>query len=1095
MTESFGTHGVDATADPLMRRLIHAVDHLRAEAERATKANIELREQLKARLTRLEQDARREAEGFTTSHLGTELREAVEAAAQSRAPTRSTQAVPLSLSEAGLEWKQLSEQAYLAKQDLVAQFARWNAKTFKTSRNKPTVPDQFWEATARLDEIHRAAPALRDGFVSHAIASHAHLNADLSRDSRARADALAEVFTDGRVLIERIASNLELPGAGWADPRWQAAEPAETLGRYIRLGEFRPSLPSVAGEITIPALIDFPFQHGIALQAGVQGRDSAIALARAIMLRLLAAVPPGRVNFVVVDPLSLGRTVADFRHLAEFDERLVDAKTWTSERDIERRLDELASHLEVVISKHLRGQFESIDVYNQYAGEVAEPYRVLVVFDYPHGFGERSARQLLSLIENGPRCGVHTILLCDPDSADPPTSIERLAHSMQGVHWSATGQPVATLPPPIGSVRMDFVPDIAPAAEFAVDGQPTNSSARLLTAVGEAARQTQSGPVTLERVLPILNRMIAAGRSADAPQVTDGAPTITADDPASWWSATTAAGATAVIGRSGAQDVAALHFSSTEVAGGAIMVGLPRSGKSTALHAAITSLALLYPPEELELYLVDSKHGVEFQVYAALPHARLVSVHSEREFAVAVLKSLVHEISRRADLMKSHGGGVANITDYRAATGVQLSRVVLVMDEFHEVFEDNDALGQAAFDTFSDIVRQGPFAGVHIVLSSQTLSGMPAMDRQTLDLLPMRIAFMCNELDADYVMGESQKEARALNTQGEGVFNPLRGTSGRTKRFKGLYIPSDQRNRLLHDIVAKAKATGVYRVPRVFDGESLAAVPSLPRDEPVRPQVAIGEPFDLNDFVGLTLRRRRGTNVLLVGGDDDTAVDHALHGAMHSFLRAAKANGLTSEVVDLLDDGVLGRDAVDLRELCEMTGNRYSRSAELEEALARSVDLADQRHQSSRFDEPAHLLLINGLQRAFDMAPYEPDALRFDSDDDLDAPAAPTSGQRLYALATTGPDVGVHTVVLIDSLAQFERRCGRELLAEFELRIAGASTRPGDVGLLAETHADVKLMRNQLALLDRARSSDRRVRGYPLERRPTGMDERNVDGI
>ncbi len=32
----------------------------------------------------------------------------------------------------------------------------------------------------------------------------------------------------------------------------------------------------------------------------------------------------------------------------------------------------------------------------------------------------------------------------------------------------------------------------------------------------------------------------------------------------------------------------------------------------------ILSMAMLYSPDELELYLIDAKHGVEFKVYATL---------------------------------------------------------------------------------------------------------------------------------------------------------------------------------------------------------------------------------------------------------------------------------------------------------------------------------------------------------------------------------------------------------------------------------------------------------------------------------------------
>ena len=58
-----------------------------------------------------------------------------------------------------------------------------------------------------------------------------------------------------------------------------------------------------------------------------------------------------------------------------------------------------------------------------------------------------------------------------------------------------------------------------------------------------------------------------------------------------------------------------------------------------------------YTPEELELYLVDFKQGVEFKTYAAheLPHARVVAIESDREFGLSVLEKLDAELRRRAE--------------------------------------------------------------------------------------------------------------------------------------------------------------------------------------------------------------------------------------------------------------------------------------------------------------------------------------------------------------------------------------------------------------------------------------------------------------
>lgn len=55
-----------------------------------------------------------------------------------------------------------------------------------------------------------------------------------------------------------------------------------------------------------------------------------------------------------------------------------------------------------------------------------------------------------------------------------------------------------------------------------------------------------------------------------------------------------------------------------------LIAGKTGSGKSTLLHVMVTNLALWYAPDQVELYLVDFKQGVEFKTYVThhLPHAR-----------------------------------------------------------------------------------------------------------------------------------------------------------------------------------------------------------------------------------------------------------------------------------------------------------------------------------------------------------------------------------------------------------------------------------------------------------------------------------------
>ena len=98
-----------------------------------------------------------------------------------------------------------------------------------------------------------------------------------------------------------------------------------------------------------------------------------------------------------------------------------------------------------------------------------------------------------------------------------------------------------------------------------------------------------------------------------------------------------------------------------------LIAGKTGSGKSTLLHAIITNLALIYGPDEVELYLVDFKKGVEFKTYAthALPHARVVAIESERGFGLSVLQRLDRELKARGDAFREQG--VQDIASFREA--------------------------------------------------------------------------------------------------------------------------------------------------------------------------------------------------------------------------------------------------------------------------------------------------------------------------------------------------------------------------------------------------------------------------------------------
>ena len=131
------------------------------------------------------------------------------------------------------------------------------------------------------------------------------------------------------------------------------------------------------------------------------------------MFRLLTSLPPGQVRFTIIDPIGIGRNFGAFMHLADFDGALVTNQVWTDPRQIEERLADLAVHMETVTQKYLRNEYATIEEYNAVAEEVAEPYRVLVVADFPTKFDEKSAARLAAIAAGGVPCGVLTLVAAD----------------------------------------------------------------------------------------------------------------------------------------------------------------------------------------------------------------------------------------------------------------------------------------------------------------------------------------------------------------------------------------------------------------------------------------------------------------------------------------------------------------------------------------------------------------------------------------------------------------------------------------------------------------------------------------------------------
>ncbi len=463
------------------------------------------------------------------------------------------------------------------------------------------------------------------------------------------------------------------------------------IGDYeIDLRRFPKGLPATKELATnptavrIPAVLPFPQNPSLVLKSSEEGRSVAVEVLQTAMLRLLTLLPPGKVRFTVIDPLGLGENFAGFMHLADFDELLISGRIWTEPDQIEKQLGNLTEHMESVFQKYLRNEFESIEEYNVHAGEVAEPYRVLVVANFPTGFTERAAQRLASIATSGPRCGVFTLTSIDTKPNLPhgfdPADLEANAALFQ---WR-NREFVTTA---FGSEPIPLRPDPPPRpAVFA----------SIVRMVGEHSKDVRRVEVPFRRIIPSDDQL---------------------------WTADSRRGIDCPLGRAGATKLQHMRFGSG-TSQHVLVAGKTGSGKSTLLHVLITNLALRYSPSEVEFYLIDFKKGVEFKTFATheLPHARVIAVESDREFGTSVLERLDTELKTRGDIFRE--AGVQDVESFRnARPEFPMPRILLVVDEFQEFFTEDDRYSQTASLLLDRLVRQGRAFGIHVLLGSQSLGG------------------------------------------------------------------------------------------------------------------------------------------------------------------------------------------------------------------------------------------------------------------------------------------------------------------------------------------------------------------------------------
>lgn len=834
---------------------------------------------------------------------------------------------------------------------------------------------------------------------------------------------------DFRAGIERMQRECDRLFPDFAEAVWADWEPPREYPPAVRVGRMRLGLARLPDgipaderlcppqtEFTLPLLLPFPDKSLLMFDAPGTGRAAAIEALRAIMLRLLVSNPPGKVRLTIFDPVGLGENFSAFMHLADFDDKLVGGRIWTESAQFDKRLADLTEHMENVLQLYLRNEFASIQEYNASAGEMAEPYRVLVVANFPANFSDNGARRLLSVVSSGARCGVYTLLALDRKLPMPRgfdlADLEAMAMTLR---WDGR----------------EFAWRHADCGELPVE---------------------LDRPPEHERFTELVRRVGQAGLNADRVEVSFSHVAPGNDE---IWSADSRRGIDVPLGRAGAMKLQHLRLgegTSQHV----LIAGKTGSGKSTLLHVLATNVALRYGPDEVELYLIDFKKGVEFKAYAAagLPHARVIAIESEREFGLSVLERLDEELRQRGDVFRR--AGAQEIAAYRDANPTaRMPRILLIVDEFQELFVEDDRIAQQAALLLDRLVRQGRAFGIHVLLGSQTLAGAYTLPRATIGQMAVRIALQCSDADAHLILSEENTAARLLGRPGEAIYNDANGLFEGNHPFQIAWLPEAEREALLAKINQVAEQRGARpAAPIVFEG-NLPADPAtnqplgalIERDAwpPPAPAPAawLGAAVAIKEPIAARFARQSGANLLVVGQHAEATLG-VMAAALVSLAAqhppcaesagegrfAGKGPGGARFVVldgtrpDAPEAGLWRRVADALPHAVRVAGVREAATVieELSAELAR-------RAENRRDDDPPVFFWIHDLGRFRELRK---------ADDDFgfrrgDGPASPA--EQLSAILRDGPPLGLHALVWCDSYNNVNRWLDRQALRDFEMRV------------------------------------------------------------
>lgn len=626
--------------------------------------------------------------------------------------------------------------------------------------------------------------------------------------------------------------------------------------------------------------LSLPFVHemgksfNLVIHQSKENKRDVIRATQSFLYRYLAGIPVTLLNVSVFDPVGRGGSLQPFLEFKKKSD-VFDSEIYTTNAQITQKLKDLTNYIDSFIQEKLGSSYSDFHDYNLHNLQKPETVKLLIMYDFPTKMTSECLDLLQNIVRYAGKCGIVVIFCHDRDAQfDVDYHIEELKKQVNDLIQNST--------------EIDYVNGMLQVKQknLLLD-VGTLPKEELLTKFFElysgSSEVINNQGLSFTDIIAEQKFALDSGKRLAIPiGIGDGNKVINLD-----------------LGNDSSHH--------------GLIVGATGSGKSTLLHTIIMSGMLNYRPDQLQFYLMDFKSGTEFKIYESfrLPHIRLLALDAMQEFGESILESIVEEMEHRSSLFKN--AGQTSLHGYKEATGKEMPRLLVLMDEFQVLFNDssNRKVAMHCAELTKRIVTEGRAFGVNLIMATQSTRVISDLSLSSgiIEQMRVRIGLKCGETDARYMFSDAN-DRQALEMMkgpiGTAVIN-LDYTEKNNQGFRVAYCDLDEQQRAL-ELISNEFSMEPCQL-QVFEGQRSPVLidylkqmdPSLVNNLKKTVTAYLGEPIKVAEPISITMSKRNRHNLLICGANE----------RMESILvKDFVITAMMSQCIDLyyMDGGILVDD-------------------------------------------------------------------------------------------------------------------------------------------------------------------------------------------